>query len=131
VDPRTINAFLALIVVQAAHSFEEWFFGLYDVFAPAHFVGGLVSTNISMGFAILNVVLIGFGAWCYVRRVRPGCESAYGWIWLWIFIEFGNGVVHTTMAVVRVGYFPGVVTAPFLFALALYLATRLLRTRRT
>ncbi len=130
-DPRTTNAFLALIVVQAAHSFEEYFFGLYEVFAPAHFVSGLVSTDISMGFAILNVVVVGFGAWCYLRRVRPGRASAYGWIWLWILIEFGNGVVHTTMAVVRVGYFPGVATAPFLLALALFLVTQLLRARRT
>lgn len=130
-DHLTKSAFLALIVVQAVHSFEEYFFGLYEVFAPAHFVSGLVSKDLSTGFAMLNLVVVGFGAWCYVCRVRPGRASAYGWIWVWILIELGNGVVHTTMAVFRGAYFPGVVTAPLLFALALLLARQLLRARRT
>ena len=36
-EPRSRTAFLALILVQAAHSTEEYAFALYDVFAPARF----------------------------------------------------------------------------------------------
>jgi hypothetical protein len=123
--------FLALIVVQGAHSIEEYVFGLYEVFAPARFASGLVSNDLATGFAILNVTIVAFGIWCYAARVGPGRPSAPGWIWAWILLELGNGVVHTTMAVLRGGYFPGVATAPLLFLLALFLATRLLRARRS
>lgn len=130
-ESRTRHAFLALIVVQGAHSIEEYVFGLYEVFAPARFASGLVSSDLAIGFAILNVAIVAFGVWCYIARVRTGRSSAPGWMWPWILLELGNGVVHTTVAVVRGGYFPGVATAPLLFVLALFLATRLLRTRRS
>ena len=51
-DARTRFAFLALILTQAAHSVEEYVFRLYDVFAPARFVSGLVSDNHAAGFAV-------------------------------------------------------------------------------
>jgi len=131
VENRLRYVFLALIVVQGAHSIEEYVFELYEVFAPARFASGLVSSDLATGFAILNVTIVAFGIWCYAARVRPGRTSAPGWIWPWILVELGNGVVHTTMAVVRGSYFPGVATAPLLFVLALFLATRLLRARRS
>jgi hypothetical protein len=130
-EPRTRNAFLALIVVQAAHSIEEYVFELYEVFAPARFASGLVSSNLAIGFAVLNLAIVALGAWCYLARVRPDRASAPNWIWPWIFVELGNGVVHTTMAIVRWGYFPGAATAPLLFGLAVYLAMQLLRARRS
>ena len=129
-EPRTRNAFLALIVAQGAHSVEEYASGLFEVFAPARFVSGLVGNNPGLGFAILNIAAVAFGAWCYLARVRPGHASAASWMWPWILVELGNGVVHTTMAVVRGGYFPGAATAPLLFVLAAFLAVQLLRARR-
>jgi hypothetical protein len=87
VDRRTQQLFLALIAVQAAHSLEEYFFALYDVFAPARFASGLVSSNLPMGFAILNAAFVVFGLWCYFARVRPGRSSARAWVWPWILIE--------------------------------------------
>ena len=130
-ETTTRTAFLALIAVQAAHSTEEYVFVLYDVFAPARFASELVSTNPALGFAILNAAIVAFGAWCYFARVRPGRASAPGWMWLWVFVSLGNGVVHSAMAILRGGYFPGVATAPILFVLAAFLATRLLRARNS
>jgi hypothetical protein len=43
-DAAASWAFLALIVAQAAHSIEEHSFRLFDEFAPARLVSGLVST---------------------------------------------------------------------------------------
>ena len=125
-DRRTQRLFLALIAAQAAHSLEEYFFALYDVFAPARFASGLVSSNLAVGFAVLNAAFVVFGVWCYFARVRPGHSSARAWVWPWILIEAGNGVGHPTIALVRGAYFPGVVTAPVLFVLALALGVRLL-----
>lgn len=125
--PQTRTAFLALILVQAAHSAEEYAFGLYDVFAPARFVSELISSTPALGFAILNAAIVAFGAWCYLARVRPDHASAPGWMWPWVLVSLGNGVIHSAMAVLRGGYFPGVATAPILFVIAAYIATRLVR----
>jgi len=127
-EARTRSAFLALVLVQAAHSIEEYVSGLHEVFAPARFVSGLVGGDADLGFIILNAAVLAFGAWCYFARVRPGHASAAAWMRPWVLVELVNGAVHSTMVVVRGGYFPGAVTAPILFALALFLAARLLRS---
>ena len=124
---RVRNAFLALILVQAAHSLEEYVFGLYEVFVPARLASSLVSGDPAVGFAILNLAIVAFGAWCYLFHVRSGTASGRTWVWPWVVVSVGNGLVHTTVAAVRGTYFPGVVTAPFLFMVAAYIAIALLR----
>lgn len=124
-DPLARRLFLALVAVQAAHSVEEYVTRLYEVFAPARFVSGLVSSDLALGFAVVNAGLVAFGLWCWWARVRPGRAGARAWAWPWIAVELGNGVGHTALAVTRGGYFPGVFTAPLLFAVALALAVRL------
>jgi hypothetical protein len=121
-DARTRVAFLALILAQAAHSIEEYLSRLYEVFAPARFISGVVSDDLATGFIIVNAALVLFGLWCYVARVRAGHRSATAWVWLWIVIEFGNGIGHPVLALARGAYFPGVITAPLLLALSIYLA---------
>ena len=128
-DGRVRRAFLALTVAQAAHSIEEYTFGLYAVFAPARFASGLVSNDLATGFAILNAALVAFGGWCYLARVRTGAMSARAWIWPWVVIEFVNGMTHPALAITRGSYFPGVATAPLLLALAVYLAAQLVGSR--
>ena len=130
-ERRSRVTFLALVVVQVAHSSEEYVFGLYEVFAPARLASELVSNDPATGFALLNTAIFLFGAWCYLARVQPGRPSALGWMWLWIWVELGNGVVHSSMAFIRGGYFPGLVTAPLLLGLAAFLAVQLIRARRS
>lgn len=124
---RARHLFLALILAQAAHSVEECVFRLYDVFAPARFIAGLLSANLTVGFAIGNVALVTFGAWCYLARVRPNRPSGAGWAWFWTLLEGGNGTGHLLFALARGGYFPGAGTAPFLLGLAVLLSRELLR----
>ena len=121
------HLFLALILAQAAHSVEEYVFRLYDVFAPARFISGLVSANLTVGFAVANAALVTFGAWCYLARVRPNRPSGAGWAWFWTLLEGGNGTGHLLFALARGGYFPGAWTAPFLLGLALWLGSELVR----
>jgi hypothetical protein len=121
------HLFLGLILSQAAHSVEECWFRLYDVLAPARFIGGLVSSNPALGFAIANVVLVLFGFWCYLARVRPGHRSARGWAWFWTVLEATNGINHLVLALASGGYFPGAATAPLLVGFSLSLGASLVR----
>ena len=117
--------FLALVVVQAMHSIEEYFGRLYEVFPPARFVSGLISENLERGFIIFNVTLVSFGLWCFLWPVRRGWPSAAGFAWIWVGIEMVNGIGHPLWSLRELGYTPGVATAPLLLVLALYLAHQL------
>jgi hypothetical protein len=128
-DRFVARTFLALVMAQAAHSVEEYVFRLYDVFAPARFISSIVSDNLARGFLATNVALVSFGIWCYTARVRTSHPSATGWVWLWIAVEFGNGIGHLTIALARRAYFPGAATAPVLLVLSIALAVRLLLGR--
>ena len=120
--------FLWLIVVQAAHSVEEYLFRLYDVLAPARWVSGLFTDNLAVGFALANTCIVLLGLWCYLARVRTSHPSGRAWAWSWAALEGANGAGHLAFAVGARGYFPGAVTAPALLALSLALAISLGRT---
>ena len=121
------NLFLCLILSQAAHSIEEYCFRLYDVLAPARFISGLVSNNLAFGFVVANVVLVSFGLWCYLARVRKGHASGRGWAWFWTVLEASNGANHLVLAWSARGYFPGAGTAPLLLGFSLWLGINLSR----
>jgi hypothetical protein len=126
VDQLQVRAlFLALIGVQCLHSVEESLTKLYDVFAPARYISGLLTSNLRVGFVGFNAVLIGVGLWCYLFRVRPVHPGAASWMWFWALLELGNGAGHLVLAVLQGGYFPGAGTAPFLLVLGGLLAYRL------
>lgn len=72
--PKYSQYFLLLIIVQAAHSIEEYFFGLYEVFPPAHFVSGLISTDLHVGFIALTMGARARAARA-VRRIGPDGAS--------------------------------------------------------
>ena len=124
-DARSRTAFALLIVAQGAHSVEEWFFRLFDVFAPARFVSALISADIPTGFALANTAIVTAGVLCYFGLVRPGRPGARLVVWSWACVEFANGVGHRAMTGVRGGYFPGAGTAPVLIGASFYLGARL------
>ena len=120
--------FCALILAQAAHSIEEYFGHLWDLFPPARFLAGLVSSNLELGFILLNVLLLAFGAWCFLWPVRRGWRVAVPLAWLWAVIEIINGIVHPLWSLREGGYTAGLATAPILLLLAGYLVYQLRRT---
>jgi hypothetical protein len=117
--------FFLLILAQAAHSIEEYYGRLYDVFPPARLVSGLVSSDLERGFVIANVILVGFGLWCAIWPVRRGWPIATTLMWIWVTIETINGIGHPLWSLLQGGYTPGTGTAPLLLVLALFLAYRL------
>jgi hypothetical protein len=116
--PRTQRLFLALIVSQAVHSIEEYLFRLYDVLAPARWISGILGVNPALGFAIVNSLLVAFGVWCYLARVRRSHPSGRTWAWFWTTLEGANGVAHLLLVAGERGYFPGAATAPLLLGLS-------------
>jgi hypothetical protein len=124
-------AFAALVVAQAAHSIEEYLGRLWESFPPARFLTGLISTDHELGFIVINSGLVAFGFWCAVWPVREEWRSAASLVWCWIVLETINGVGHLFWSLLQGGYTPGVLTAPVLLALALYLASQMRNRART
>lgn len=125
---RTHRLFLALILSQAVHSVEEYFFRLYEVLAPARWLSGVLGFNPAFGFAIANTLLVSFGLWSYLARVRTSHPAGRRWAWFWTVLEGANGIAHLVLAAGARGYFPGAATAPLLLALSAALGMTLSRT---
>jgi len=117
--------FLLIALVQGLHSIEEIIGKLWDVYPPATFLSGLVSTNLKAGFIIINVSLFIVLMLTWLSTFSKSF-SARGILWLWVILETINGLGHTVWAIIERAYVPGLATAPVLLFLALYLARLLL-----
>jgi hypothetical protein len=127
---RISKAYGALILAQAAHSVEEYFGRLWESFPPARLVSGAFSEDLERGFLLANAALLAFGVWCWLSPVRNEWPSARPLAWGWVLLEIANGVVHSAWALREGRYTPGSATAPFLLALAIYLALQLRAERQ-
>lgn len=125
--PSIRSTFFALVVLQIAHSIEEYVGRLWESFPPAMFLTGLVSSNREAGFIILNTALILFGIWCAAVPVRRDWAAAPALMWFWVVIQIINGIGHPMWSAAQHSYTPGVITAPLLLATALVLAVQLSR----
>ena len=123
-------AFTALIFTQIAHSYEEYVGRLWESFPPARFLTGMISSDRELAFIVLNIALAAFGLWCLLFPVRNEWPSANRFIWFWIVLETINGVGHPAWTLRQGGYTPGVLTAPILLVLALYLGFQLRKRAR-
>lgn len=130
-DGRARFLFAALILAQAVHSIEEYWFRLYDALPPARYVSEALGLDRPLGFIVANVALVSFGLWCWLARVRPGHPSARAFAWFWALLEIANGLAHGALAVAAGGYFPGLATAPLLLAIGGALAWRLAFVERS
>lgn len=110
---------------------EEFQYRLFEVFAPARYISGLISENLALGFAIGNSLIVAFAFWTWLFRVRQSVRGAAAWIWGWSLVELANGVGHIYFASQAGAYFPGVYTAPLLLVFSLALLYRLVRPART
>jgi hypothetical protein len=129
-SPRSKRLFLLLVIAQATHSVEESVTRLFEVFAPARFVSGLVSEDLALGFAVVNAAIVAVGAWCYVGPVRAGGVAGQIVAAAWIAIELANGVGHLAIAAASGAYFSGSLTAALLLVTAASLAFSLLTDRK-
>src|SRR4051812_30147464 len=100
VKDRIQLAFLLLVLSQTAHSIEEYFTRLYQVFGPARFVSSLVSSDLAFGFVVVNCAIVGLGLACWAY-IRSHSASPRALIWCWAVLEFCNGVGHLVLATSR------------------------------
>ena len=114
--------FLILVLIQAMHSIEEYIGKLWDFFPPAAFLTSLFSKNLETGFLIVSIGLFVFGIMCWLFPIRGNYSAAKGILWFWIILEIINGVGHSIWSIYQQSYTPGLITAPFLFITAIYLA---------
>lgn len=114
-----------LVLAQAAHSIEEYVGRLWESFPPAEYLTSLISSDLQLGFVVINVALLVFGIWCFLWPIRGQWPSAVGLGWLWVGIEMINGIGHPLWSLRQLSYTPGVATAPVLLAVSLYLAIQL------
>ena len=128
VSEKAATTFLLLIIAQAAHSIEEYVFRLYDVFAPARFVSGLISTNLGLGFIAFNLAFVTFGFWCYGVPVRRGWSKAIPLLWFWVVVEILNGIGHPVISIASRSYIPGTATAPFILIISVYLLLQIAKS---
>jgi Protein of unknown function with HXXEE motif len=128
---RVCLAFLILVLAQTAHSIEEYSTRLYEIFAPARFLSGLLTQNHAVGFVIINLAINALGYWLLFITTRRESSTARIWLWGWAVVELANGAAHLTFAALRGAYFSGAATAPLLIAAALVLVTQLKQSRDT
>lgn len=126
VQKSTQIGFLLLIGSQTLHSIEEYSTSLWDVLPQARIISGLISDQLSIGFAIVNATFVVFGFWCFFGPVRHDWRGASTLMWCWVILELGNSIGHTYLAIDQGGYFPGLYTMPLLTVFSLYIAFKLL-----
>jgi hypothetical protein len=128
ISKMTLNGlFLGLIISQALHSLEEYFFQLWEVFEPARVVSGLVSSNLELGFVVVNASVVILGFLSYALPVSQNWTGARFIIGFWIVFESANAVGHLGVSLLRGDYIPGLGTAPLLLLFSALLARRLWR----
>lgn len=114
--------YLSLGLVQAAHSVEEVITGLWKNLPV---VTGWMNAEVSSfpvmewsaeGFAAANLVIV-----AVMLALSPFPFLRHSWALRMIpviaVIEMINGLIHILPAIVKGGYYPGVVSAVFLFIL--------------
>ena len=78
--------FLLIALVQGLHSIEEFFGKLWEVYLPATFLSGLVSTNLKPGFIIINFSLFIILMLTWLTTFSKS-YSTRGILWIWIILE--------------------------------------------
>jgi hypothetical protein len=127
-NSKVRTAFLILVLIQGLHSVEEWYGKLWEVFPPARLLSSLVSENLETGFLLINIGLFIFGLWCWLFPIRRNYLYAPCLIWFWIVIEIINAIGHPLWALYERAYVPGLLTAPILLILVIYLSRQRLHS---
>lgn len=109
------------ISFQALHFAEEYSTGFYRLFPP---LLGLAAWSPDF-FLIFNLCWLGIWV-CAAFGLRAGHRAAFFPAWFLSIASMINGVAHLLLAVRAGGYFPGLVTAPLVGIVGVWLYGRLM-----
>ena len=121
--------FIALILIQALHSYEEILFKLWEVLKPARFISQLLDDDLAYGFTIANIIIIFLGLICCILVFKFDDQNARKIVWFWVTVEYINFLIHSTNSLILMAYFPGVWSAQLLLVCSLYLNIQLRNTK--
>ncbi|MDJ0759263.1 MAG: HXXEE domain-containing protein [Woeseiaceae bacterium] len=122
-ERNAASTFLGIATaIQSVHFAEEWVTGFHIRF-PA--LLGLDPMPMSF-FVAFNLVWIGFWI-ASVPSLRIGRRLAFFAAWFLAIAGVLNGVAHPMMAIASGGYFPGLITSPFIGIAGVILWQRLHR----
>ena len=120
--------FLFIAIVQGLHSIEEYQGKLWDVYPPATFICGLVSSNLRTGFIIINISLF-IVLLLVLLATFSKSYSVKALLWFWSIMELINGVGHSIWSITESSYTPGLITAPILIFLAILMIRVLIKQK--
>ncbi len=117
---KAANVLALATAIQSVHFAEEWATGFHIRF-PALF--GLEPMPLSF-FVVFNLTWIAI--WVVsVPLLRSARMPALFAAWFLAIAGMLNGVAHPLLAVVSGGYFPGLITSPFIGLASIWLWRRL------
>jgi len=120
-ERATASRVLALATaIQSGHFAEEWVTG-FNVRFPALF--GLEPMPLSF-FVVFNLTWIAIWI-ASVPLLRSSRKLAFFAAWFLAIAGVLNGVAHPLMAVASGGYFPGLISSPFIGLVSIVLWQRL------
>ena len=123
-ERATASRLLALTtVIQCGHFAEEWATGFHESF-PALFSLDPMSLPYFVGFNLVWIA-IWFGS---VPLLRTARKPAFFAAWFLAIAGTLNGVAHPMLAVYVGGYFPGLMSSPFIGLASVYLWKQLSRS---
>src|SRR5215472_8720079 len=124
-ERRTIALFAVGILLQCAHFIEEYATGFYRLFPR---MLGLSAWSPRF-FLIFNLTWLAIWVWA-AFAARTHSRAAYFPIWFFALAAIANGVAHPLLAIHAGGYFPGLVSAPFVGGVGVWLFVRLFEMTR-
>jgi hypothetical protein len=114
--PRKLsNLYLIGVLIQITHFLEEYYMGLYkelpSIFNENPWTGSQ--------FIIFNIVWLIIFLLAAIGSFN-NIKVSYLIVWFFILIGgIGNGIMHIALSLLKKEYFPGTVTAIFLFAIGI------------
>ncbi len=119
------HALTAALVIQSVHFAEEAATGFHERLGA---LLGLPGIPLYF-FVVFNVTLLGIWV-ASVPGLRSARAAAFFAAWFLAIAGMFNGIAHPLLAIAEGGYFPGLVSSPFIGIASVWLWLRLRRATR-
>ena len=114
------RALAIAVVVQSVHFAEEAATGFHEKLGPLVGVPGMPFSL----FVVFNLAWLGIWV-ASIPGLRSAQPAAFFAAWFLAIAGMINGIAHPLLAIAAGGYFPGLVTSPFIAVAGVWLWRRL------
>lgn len=125
--PASLNKlFITGIILQIIHFTEEYYTGFHREL-PLLFNRTEWTESRFLTFNIIWILILSVSAYGAYKKIK----LSYLFIWFFIFVVgIGNGIMHSLLSLTRGGYFPGTVSAIFLFITGIIMLRRVFANKQ-